>query len=189
MALSEINQQVQDEVVDLYQNFGEVIVKAIQDSLTANNKVASGKLYRSVYFRIDSGTKVITLEVNADQVLKLAGGRNPGKMPPIQEILKWIRIKGIEANGIISQTVKRKGQSVIRRKNVRDSQEKFAYAIAKNIMRNGTKSLHLLEPIIEEVAPDINKGIGDIMTQIIQGSVDDIFDKDGNALNLTYSIY
>lgn len=189
MALSDISQEIQDTVVAIFQKYGDQIATEIKNALINNAKVATEKTINSINFRIDSSSKIVELEIVGDEILKyLEKGRSAGKMPPIQEILRWIRVKNIDVHGIISKNVIRKSQSVIRRVNVRNSEKKAAYAIAKNIMKKGIKGTPLMQPVLDDITPKVIEDLQNVLIDKLQFSMDQIINEAGKNLHITYTI-
>lgn len=112
--------------------YGEEIVNEYRRLLYINGNNASGNLGNSIrYITLDDGTTYELEIVLAEQWKYLEYGRKPNsKMPPIQEIKDWIKIKPVLPR-------------------VRDGKlpttEELAYLISKSIAKKGLPARHYLE--------------------------------------------
>ncbi len=76
-------------------------------------------------------------------------GRRPGKMPPVNKILKWIEFKHLvprSNNGRIPTT------------------KQLAFAISKHIALHGTEGKHLLEKTLDD--PNLDKLVDNLVELI-----------------------
>lgn len=100
---------------DALKIFGEAYVAELSIMLRKEDKVASGKLLKSLDTRVIKtamGT-IYTIQLIAEDYLEYVdGGRRPNKKPPpIQAIRKWVRFKGIPLNAAypIARSIGKKG--------------------------------------------------------------------------------
>lgn len=76
--------------------FGEDYVRVLIKELQAAGKSASGKLMRSIDYRLSDEADAIHFIFDAEDYFNYVDeGRKPGSYPPIQDIAKWARIKGL----------------------------------------------------------------------------------------------
>lgn len=120
------------------------IVGAILDVvrfILVRKGLSNSNIYKKTEIKI-VGEDVIVLM--PDYTTFVDSGRRAGRMPPIKSIVKWIREKNINIPS--NYTL-----------------EQFAFAIAKNISKKGTKGKNFLEQIstnVQELIFDfINKEI------------------------------
>lgn len=67
-----------------------------QDNLIRNDRIASGDLLNNIEYEITRGDFTYTIYVKMrDYWYYVENGRKAGKMPPIDNILKWIEMKPI----------------------------------------------------------------------------------------------
>lgn len=67
-----------------------------QDNLIRNDRIASGNLLNNIEYEITRGDFTYTIYVKMkDYWYYVENGRKAGKMPPIQNILDWIKIKPV----------------------------------------------------------------------------------------------
>ena len=67
-----------------------------QDNLIRNDRIASGDLLNNIEYEITRGDFTYTIYVKMkDYWYFVENGRKAGKMPPIDNILNWIRVKPV----------------------------------------------------------------------------------------------
>ena len=67
-----------------------------QDNLIRNDRIASGDLLNNIEYEITRGDFTYTIYVKMkDYWYYVENGRRAGKMPPIDNILNWIRVKPV----------------------------------------------------------------------------------------------
>lgn len=73
--------------------YARQVVSEIKNRLEGHGKIASSRLHRSIRYTYTGLTLKFLMAPYGVYVDK---GRRPGKMPPLDAIRKWCRIKGIE---------------------------------------------------------------------------------------------
>ena len=67
-----------------------------QDNLIRNDRIASGDLLNNIEYELTRGDFTYTIYVKMkDYWYFVENGRKAGKMPPIDNILNWIRVKPV----------------------------------------------------------------------------------------------
>lgn len=148
-------------VEDVLKKYGERIVAQLKDdirnkplprrkgqSYTAN---ASGALADSVRFEVDEqGLKVFA----NDYIYYLMFGRKPGKWPPREPILQWIKDKGIQSNIPINS---------------------LAFLIQRSIGQNGTLLFPAGSDLVSSLLSDdlINSLASDLFSEFVDAIVAD----------------
>lgn len=67
-----------------------------QDNLIRNDRIASGDLLNNIEYEVTRGDFTYTIYVKMkDYWYYVENGRKAGKMPPIDNILNWIRVKPV----------------------------------------------------------------------------------------------
>jgi hypothetical protein len=134
--------------------FGQRIIDEMQNQLFENNSVNTGDLARSITSNIIKKEDKETLQVSLlwyGQLLEDGGpARKAGRMPPVAPIEGWIRRKKIPVPSSFK------------------SPKSFAFAIAKNIGKNGAKK-YSKEPFIME---SINNAAANFGNQAITEGVE-----------------
>lgn len=67
-----------------------------QDNLIRDGKIATGNLLNSIDYKVQYDDRAIWVELHLEDYYKwVENGRGPGKYPPIDKIMEWIRVKPI----------------------------------------------------------------------------------------------
>ena len=92
------------------------------------------QIAKTITTRVEKFDKEYIVYMNLEEYWKyIEYGRKPGKRPPINSILKWIRVKGITPRG-----------------GIKMSHRSLAYVIARKIGKDGIKARPVLfEKIIK----------------------------------------
>jgi hypothetical protein len=120
------------------EDVGEDLVKTLVKNLIAADKKATGKLIKSVDYKLVQKANNIIVELTADAYLKnVDEGRRAGaKQPPLSALDKWV---------------------VARKIAPRDSKGKFLprqqvkFLIARSIAKNGIKPTNVIKKTLDEV--------------------------------------
>lgn len=126
-----------DLITTILNKYGEEIVNEYRRLLYINNNNASGNLGNTIrYITLDNGDTYELEMVLAEQWKYLEYGRKPNsKMPPIQDIKDWIKIKPVIPKGT------RKLPNT----------EQLAYLISKSIAKKGLPARHYLEKTVNSL--------------------------------------
>jgi len=111
------------------------------------NAVASGTLEKSLAYRLQIKGSSINISVYAkgkasQYFLARENGRKPGKQPPVDAILEWMRIKPIKLRDKESGKFKKPTESLKRQ---------VAFLIARKIGRDGIKGWHAFDYAMENI--------------------------------------
>lgn len=135
-------------------DIGDLICSEYKDYLTADGKIASGGLLESVNYRIDYDNRSISLSLSlADYWKYVENGRLPGKFPPPDKILEWIRIKPIvpdERNGKLP------------------TEKQLAFLIGRKIAEEGIEAGNQLRNTLEDLNNTISERIEEAITKDIK---------------------
>lgn len=109
-----------------------------QDNLIRNNRIASGDLLNNIEYEITRGDFTYTIYVKMrDYWYYVENGRKAGKMPPIQNILDWVKIKPVlprpNSNGKLP------------------TPQQLAFLIARKIGELGTEGTHDLRKATDTI--------------------------------------
>ena len=109
-----------------------------QDNLIRNDRIASGDLLNNIEYEITRGDFTYTIYVKMkDYWYYVENGRKAGKMPPIDNILNWIRVK-----------------PVLPRPNAKGklpTPQQLAFLIARKIGEEGTQGTHDLRKATDTI--------------------------------------
>jgi hypothetical protein len=111
------------------------------------NAVASGTLEKSLAYRLKIKGKSIDISIYAkgkasQYFLARENGRKPGKQPPVDAILDWMRIKPIKLRDKESGKFKKPTEALKRQ---------VAFLIARKIGRDGIKGWHAFDYAMENI--------------------------------------
>jgi hypothetical protein len=165
-----ISDEMSKAVEAVFEKYGTIITTSAKEIMNQKNKNASGILSDSFSFDVKSDGNTVTLEISAEGYLKfLENGRSSGGNVNIASIIRWIQYKGIElrpvpgvkhgtmeSRGVISKTGIKRGKVAVIRRNVKVSDERFAFAIATKIKKFGTTGTPIIKPIILEIQEWMN---------------------------------
>jgi len=125
--------------------FGNDYVKILYRELRREGKDATGSLINSLAFEIKEDAQQIQFFIKANDYLKYVDkGRKPGKYPPIREISRWARVKGISQDAV--------------------------FPIARKIFKFGIKPTNVIQRVVKEfeTSPILTKKYEDeVVNQLI----------------------
>ena len=76
--------------------FGDEYVRELIKALRAYKKDASGRLIKSIDYRLTETAYELNFFINSEDYLTYVDqGRKRGSYPPIKEIAKWVSLKGL----------------------------------------------------------------------------------------------
>jgi hypothetical protein len=153
----------------ILENYKQIIIDAIADSLEKNDRIAKGLLVQSISINIRSFATNMVMEISmADYWKYVDGGRKKGsKMPPIDAMLKHIANRGINYKGIQNSYRNKKGQLVKRKKPL--AKEKalrtLAFLIGRSISKKGIKPTNFVDEafdnnILDNMSKDLSTALG-----------------------------
>ena len=147
---------------EVLQQFGRDTIDKLQKSIDSKGINATRKLRQSIDFKvINLGTSFefkLGWTGDADHYASAAEtGRKPGKMPPLEPIMKWIAAKGIklpEQSSLSKRRIKSLSNKVVK-KSLRQISttaraKSLAYLIARKIGKEGTKASHFFSDVVND---------------------------------------
>jgi len=109
-------------------DYGELYIEEITKQLLLNDKKATGDLIDSLDYRVIETANEITLDILANDYLNIVDkGLKPGTFPNVDNIIRWVDVKGVKSSNKAIKTNKQLG-----------------WAIAKSIEKNGIKPSNVL---------------------------------------------
>ena len=159
-------------IQDDLKKIGTFLVTELTTELVRKQKKSSGKLLRSFESKVTTTGSGYEIAVWAASYFKFINegvngkNRNRGsqysyrsKMPPLEPLLEWVRIKSIATGN----------------KEVRSA----AFAIQRHVYKNGTKGINIIEEILRKSANEYTDKISSSMVTKMSLKIDTII-KDGN---------
>lgn len=134
-------------------DFGDEYIKELTKQLIALDKVATGKLLRSLSYKVVERVEgQFELILEAESYLRFVdkGRKASGKMPPVQPFIKWVQAKGVKFKSktndrfltteqtafVIARSLKTKD---IKPTNVMKKALKNVLYMKERILKNGAK--------------------------------------------------
>lgn len=117
--------------IELGKIMEDFLYQYLDDSLKTNH-TASGNLATSGKYTIDVKGKVYHISFSfADYFNWAEYGRKPGKMPPVEKILEWVKIKPVLPRPMKNGKL--------------PTEKQLSFLIARKIGLQGTKGIHVYE--------------------------------------------
>ena len=138
------------EVTTDIQTIIDQIANSYRNELTQQGKVASGRL-RDFTVEVVQDDKWFNIVFNLEHYWKyVENGRKPGKFPPINAIMEWIRVKPIVPHPMNNRV---------------PTTKQLAFLIARSIAQNGIKPTHALQNTLAN--PQVENFIEQLCNYII----------------------
>lgn len=132
-----------------------------QDNLIRDNKIATGNLLNSIDYKVQYDDRAIWVELHLEDYYKwVENGRGPGKFPPPDKILEWIRIKPIIPDD---------------RGGKLPTEQQLAYLIGKKIAEQGIEPGNQLHNAMDDIFPQFEERIDEAIALDINEAIDIIF--------------
>lgn len=142
-----------ENIYDKLSKLGAQIVKEMGDIIKAKGAVASGNLLRSLDYEVkfEGGVWQLLIEYE-DYGYFVDKGRNPGRFPPMQNIKRWMSLKGIpqEALWPIMIKIKKAG---------------FYSKMVGGVALSRPRGIHFTDPFTQNL--DLRKVIKDFEGMIV----------------------
>lgn len=140
---------------------GNDLRNTYQDNLIRDGKLASGNLLNSVNYEVQSNGRSIWIQLQlADYWKWVEEGRQPGKFPPPEAIMDWIRIKPILPDA---------------RTGKLPTEEQLAFLIGRKIAEEGIEPGYQLRDAMQDNKVDMEDRIDEAISLDINASLDVIF--------------
>lgn len=132
-----------------------------QDNLIRDNKIATGNLLNSVDYKVQYDDRAIWVELHLEDYYRwVENGRAPGKFPPPDKIMEWIRIKPIIPDD-------RGGRL--------PTEQQLAFLIGRKIAEEGIEPGNQLHNAMDDIYPQFEEKIDEAIAQDISDSIEIIF--------------
>ena len=143
------------------EQYKDKIVEQLKDRLNQEKLVASGRLRDSIYGVVTQTGINIFAE---DYGIFVEEGRGPGKMPPRNKILEWVKAKGLTSSNVKYKRLNRPKDiawMIARSISEKGTIERFGYQgskfidfVSKNIMVSLTKDIE--ESYLKDINEQLN---------------------------------
>lgn len=126
-----------DEFKIQVDKFGADFISELAKQLISADKVASGKLLKSLNYQVIEVLENLLIKINAeDYLIYVDKGRRPGKQPPKSSIIKWMDVRKIKGRDSKGRFIKK---------------EQAAFLIARKIGRDGIKPTNIIKKSLDNI--------------------------------------
>ena len=132
-----------------------------QDILITEDKIASGELLNSVEYIIEKDDRQIEVSLKLEDYWKYVEyGREPGKFPPPDKIMEWIKVKPV----------------LPRQKNGKlPTPQQLSFLIGRKISEEGIDATNALQHTIREINYQFEERIEQAIIADVGNMLDTIF--------------
>lgn len=142
-----------DNLQAALEEYGNVIAEQYKSNLKANGHKATENLINSITSHITVNGYEYAIELTLEDYYKyVEEGRRPGKFPPVDKILEWIKVK----NGKLP------------------TEKQLAFLISRKIANEGTKGTYDLEKAIDTTINEWDEKITDALDKDVMNCIDEI---------------
>lgn len=130
---------------DVLLKYRASIIESLRQNLIQLDKDQPGKLLQSIDIKITKNSSSLVFTLRMEDYWKYVdeGRRKGARMPPINALLEFIKVRGIKPNAKI---IKGKKKQVNRDKALKQ----VAFAIGKTISKKGIKPTYFFSDVINE---------------------------------------
>ena len=126
-----------DTLISTLQEYASALAQGYKDRLITDDKVASHQLINSISTEIKVGSDSFLVIFNVVDYFKyVENGRKPGKFPPVDKILSWIRVKPVIPRPINGKL---------------PTEQQLAFLIGRKIATEGIEAGHQLKDTVETI--------------------------------------
>lgn len=141
--------------------FAQELRNRYQDNLIRDGKIATGNLLNSIEYKVQYDDRAIWVELHLEEYYKwVENGRGPGKFPPPDKILEWIRIKPIIPDD-------RGGRL--------PTEQQLAFLIGRKIAERGLEPGNQLHNAMDDIYSQFEERIDEAIVLDIDEAIDIIF--------------
>lgn len=137
--------------------YAMMVSERYKESLMKNGHIATGELLNSVNYQITIGSKEVSVSLVLDEVWKWVENDCKPHWPPIDAILKWVKVKHILPSNTYNGKL--------------PTEKQLAYLIARKISEKGTEGTHDLRETLQQVNNMFEQRIGEAIAEDIDGAL------------------
>jgi len=128
------------KVIEAEKKWAQLVVTNAKSILLKNKKIATGALYNSVRYTVDSKGKIQFMFAEEGKYVQ-SGRRRGARFPPPAPILQWVKAKGI------------KGRDRTTGRFITD--RSLVFLISRGISRDGIKPLPFMAMAIKQARKEL----------------------------------
>ena len=156
---------------DLLNKIGSYYVSKLRSNIKSDAGKSTGKLGRSIYYRVNGNELIIgSTYANDLGLLGLSEGRRPSKKNPsrtmVTAVVDWMKAKGMRP---LSR--QRRGRF---RKQTEATYRKAAWNVSRSMLRKGYKGSRVIERSYRQLEKKIDKDILDHFNMAIEENLKNI---------------
>lgn len=126
-----------NKIITALQEYQSAFERAYKDRLLADDKKATGQLINSISTTIKVGSDTFEVVMSIVDYFKyVENGRKPGKFPPVDKILSWIKVKPVIPRPMHGKL---------------PTQQQLAFLIGRKIATEGIEAGHQLKDTVEAI--------------------------------------
>jgi hypothetical protein len=159
------------ETSEVLNKIGQYYTSRLKENLKADGNYATGKLDRSIGYRVDGNSLIIMASGKSAVLLGLSSGRKPSSKNPSEQmvtrVVEWMKAKGMrplvrrdrfEYKNGNKKLSKRAGRF---RKQTPTAWRKAAFSLGKSMLRKGYKGSQVISKSYRQLENQIDGDIGD----------------------------
>ena len=145
--------------------YGESVCEAYRKELRERGKDASGLLSQSVRYMVDRDGTTYAVDLSLQDYWKYVEyGRRPGRFPPLDKILQWIRVKPVVPRPMDNGKL--------------PTEKQLAFLIGRKIAEDGIKPTPALDTAVGvayvQMIDEIGKAIAADVARAVDGALDSL---------------
>ena len=141
-------------VLEEYQQMVEQVYK---QKLTEDDHFATGDLINKMRYHIKQSTREVEVDLELKDYWKYVENGTKPHWPPIDAILKWVKVKHILPSNTYNGKL--------------PTEKQLAYLISRKISEKGTEGTHDLRETLQQVNNMFEQRIGEAIAEDIDGAL------------------
>ena len=146
-----------DNLLTALDEYRAAVMNLYQEKLRLEDHIATGDLINHMTYHIVNGNQAIEVDLQLEDYWKYVENDTRPHWPPIDAILKWVKVKKI----LPSKTYDGK----------LPTEKQLAYLISRKISEKGTTGTHDLRDAMQAVNIQFEQRIGDAVAKDIEGAL------------------
>ena len=155
-----------DNLLNALSEYKNAVAVHYKDRLVADDKKATGQLINSISTEIKVGSDTFEVVLNVVDYFKyVENGRKPGKFPPVDKILSWIRVKPVIPRPINGKL---------------PTEQQLAFLIGRKIATEGIEAGHQLKDTVEAINAEYIPRLEQALQEDFDAYAIKVYDKIGS---------
>lgn len=157
-----------DNLLNALSEYKNDVAVHYKDRLVADDKKATGQLINSISTEIKVGSDTFEVVLNVvDYFRYVEEGRKPGKFPPVDKILSWIRVKPVIPRPINGKL---------------PTEQQLAFLIGRKIATEGIEAGHQLRDTVQAINAEFIPKLEAALQEDFDAYAIKVYDKIGNLV-------